>query len=226
MSNPQHPSLALFEQFATVARALGHPHRLMLLQLLAQAETSVEELSGRSALTVGNTSQHLQRLRRAGLIASRKSGQKVFYRLADDAVLTMLGALRSIAERNLAEARQLIHDYFDRNDELEPLSREDLMKRIRSRQVTVLDVRSAAEFAAGHLLGAINIPIDELARRMKEIPRSRQIVAYCRGPYCIFSYEAVAELRKHGYKALRLQDGYPEWKAFGLPVESTPSTDE
>lgn len=221
MSNP-NPAVAMFEQFATVARALGHPHRLMLLQLLGQGETAVEVLADRAGLTVGNASQHLQRLRRAGLVASRKSAQKVLYRLADNAVLELLAALRSIAEHNLAEARQLIQGYFDQRDDLEPMSRRELMRRIRSRDVTVLDVRSAEEFAAGHLPGAINIPIEELRRRLKEIPQPEQVVAYCRGPYCVFSYEAVAMLRKQGYQARRLEDGYPEWKAAKLPVEPGP----
>lgn len=220
MSNP-NPAAAIFEQFAIVARALGHPHRLMLLQLLGQGETAVEVLAERAGMTVGNASQHLQRLRRAGLVSSRKSAQKVLYRLADDAVLTALAALRTIAERNLAEARQLVQDYFREKDALEPLSRKELLHRIREKQVTLLDVRSADEFKAGHLPGAINIPIDELRRRLKDLPRSQQVVAYCRGPYCIFSYEAVAELRRHGFDALRLEDGFPEWKAARLPVESS-----
>lgn len=220
MSNP-NPAAAIFEQFAIVARALGHPHRLMLLQLLGQGETAVEVLAERAGMTVGNASQHLQRLRRAGLVSSRKSAQKVLYRLADDAVLTALAALRTIAERNLAEARQLVQDYFGEKDALEPLSRKELLHRIREKQVTLLDVRSADEFKAGHLPGAINVPVNELRRRLKDLPRSQQVVAYCRGPYCIFSYEAVAELRKHGFDALRLEDGYPEWKAARLPVESS-----
>lgn len=219
MSN-RNPAAAIFEQFATVARALGHPHRLMLLQLLGQGETAVEALAERAAMTVGNASQHLQRLRRAGLVASRKSAQKVLYRLASDAVLTLLAALRTIAEQNLAETRQLVQDYFREKDDLEPLSRRELLRRIRENRVTLLDVRSAEEFEAGHLPGAINVPLAELRRRLKDIPRLPQVVAYCRGPYCIFSYEAVAELRKHGYDALRLEDGFPEWRAARLPVET------
>lgn len=221
-SNPGgNPSLAMFEQFATVARALGHPYRLMVLQLLGQGETAVEALAGRAGITVANASQHLQRLRRAGLVVSRKQGQKVLYRLADDAVLGLVAALREIAERNLAEAREVIQSYFRERDGLEPLSRKELLRRIHRKQVTVLDVRSAEEFASGHLPDAINIPLKELRRRLKELPRSQQVVAYCRGPYCVFSYEAVAELRKHGYQAWRLEDGYPEWKAAGLPVKAS-----
>jgi rhodanese-related sulfurtransferase/predicted transcriptional regulator len=193
---------------------------LLLMQLLGQGETAVEVLSERAGLTVGNASQHLQRLRRAGLVVTRKEGQRVLYRLADDAVLDLLGALRKIAEGNLAEVRQLIQSYFHERDRLEPLSRTELLRRIRENEVTVLDVRSPEEFSSGHLPGAINIPLNDLRRRLKDLPSSQQIVAYCRGPYCALSYEAVAELRKRGYQALRLEDGYPEWKAAGLPVEA------
>jgi rhodanese-related sulfurtransferase/DNA-binding transcriptional ArsR family regulator len=216
-----NPGLGMFEQFAAVARALGHSHRLVLVQLLGQGETAVEVLAERAGLTIGNASQHLQRLRRAGLVASRKQGQRVLYRLADDAVLSLLADLRAVAERNLAEARELVQTYFRERDRLEPLSRKELLRRMRNKQVTVLDVRSAGEFASGHLPGAVNIPLGELRRRLKELPSGQNVVAYCRGPYCVFSYEAVAQLRQHGYQALRLEDGYPEWKAAGLPVESS-----
>jgi rhodanese-related sulfurtransferase/DNA-binding transcriptional ArsR family regulator len=219
MSNT-NPSLAMFEHLALIAKALGHPHRLVLLQLLGQSETQVEVLAERAGLTVGNASQHLQRLRRGGLVISRKDGQRVLYRLADGSVLDLLAALRKIGERNLAEVRQLIQSYFLARDSLEPISRTELLRRMRARSVTVIDVRSTREFASGHLPGAISVPLDDLKRRLKELPAAREIVAYCRGPYCMFSYEAVAELRKQGYEARRLQDGFPEWKAAGLPVES------
>ncbi len=223
-STSSDASLAIFDQFAAVARALGHPYRLMVLQLLGQGETAVEMLAARAGMNVANTSQHLQRLRRAGLVVSRKEGQKVLYRLADESVLSLVANLQRLAERNLAETRQLVQSYFRERDSLEPLSRRELLRRIKNRQVTVLDVRSAEEFASGHVPGAVNIPLRELRRRLKELPLSQQVVAYCRGPYCIFSYEAVAELRKHGYDALRLEDGYPEWKAAGLPVQSSVDT--
>ena len=218
MSN-NNPSVTMFEHFAAVAKALGNPYRLLLVQLLGQSETAVEVLAERAGLTVGNVSQHLQRLRHAGLVVARKEGQRVLYRLADDAVLELLGGLRKIAENNLAEVRQLIESYFLQRDSLEPLSRTELLRRIRAKEVVILDVRSPEEFSAGHLPGAINIPTNDLRRRLKDLPSGQQIVAYCRGPYCALSYEAVAELRKHGYQALRLEDGYPEWKAAGLPVE-------
>lgn len=219
MSN-ENPSLAMFEQFATVARALGHPHRLALIQLMAQGEAPVETLAERAGLAMANASQHLLRLRRAGLAAARKDGQRVCYRLADGAVLDLLAALRRIAERNLAEARQLIEVYFKRRDRLEPLTRRELKRLMRAGGVTVLDVRSPAEFAAGHLPGALNIPLRKLERRLKAIPPSQRVVAYCRGPYCVFSYEAVALLRKRGYDARRLEDGFPEWQAARMPVET------
>jgi rhodanese-related sulfurtransferase/DNA-binding transcriptional ArsR family regulator len=219
MSN-DNPGVAMFEQLALVSRALGHPHRLILLQLLGQGETAVETLAQRAGLTIGNASQHLQRLRRGGLVVARKNAQKVLYRLADDAVLDLLAGLRSIAEHNLAEVQQLIQGYFRERDDLEPVSRRELLRRIRAHDTTLLDVRSAEEFKAGHLPGAINVPFDEMRRRLREIPKAQRVVAYCRGPYCILSYEAVAQLRKSGYHARRLQDGYPEWKKAGLPVEN------
>jgi rhodanese-related sulfurtransferase/DNA-binding HxlR family transcriptional regulator len=221
MSSINNPSLAMFEQFAAVARALGHPYRLVLLQLLGQGETGVEVLAGRAGITIANASQHLQRLRRAGLVSNRKDGQRVLYRLSDKAVLNLLAALRNISEHNLADAQALIHSYFRERDGLEPVSRKELLRRIRDERVTVLDVRLPEEFAAGHLPGAINIPLAELRRHLIELPSATDIVAYCRGPYCLLSYEAVAELRKHGYKVWRLEDGFPEWKAAGLPVEAS-----
>ncbi len=223
MSN-ENPSIAIFAQFAAVARALGHPHRLALLQLMAQGECDVETLAARAGLTVANASQHLQRLRRAGLAAARKDGQRVCYRIAGDAVLSLLADLRGIAERNLAEARQLIQAYFERRDSLEPVTRRELKRLMRLGGVSVLDVRSPQEYSAGHLPGAINIPVRELERRLKALPPSQRVVAYCRGPYCVFSYEAVALLRKHGYDARRLEDGFPEWRAARMPVESGGAT--
>jgi rhodanese-related sulfurtransferase/DNA-binding transcriptional ArsR family regulator len=220
MSSLVNPSLAMFEQFAAVARALGHPHRLVLLQLLGQGETGVEVLAGRAGITIANASQHLQRLRRAGLVSNRKDGQRVLYRLSDKAVLNLLAALRKISEHNLADARALIQSYFRERDALEPVSRKELLRRIREKRVTVLDVRLPEEFAAGHLPSAINIPLVELRRRLRELPPATDVVAYCRGAYCFLSYEAVAELRKQGHKVWRLEDGFPEWKAAGLPVEA------
>jgi ArsR family transcriptional regulator len=210
----------LYQHFAEVARALGSGHRLELLELLAQGERSVEELTELAGLAVANASQHLQQLRRAGLVTSRKEGKYVFYRLTDDAVIRLMGALRDVAERNYAEAARVVELYFRRRDALEPVTREELLRRKREGSVTVLDVRPAEEFAAGHIEGAINIPIKELERRLAEVGRGREVVAYCRGPYCVMAYEAVARLRERRFKVRRLVDGYPEWRLAGLPVSA------
>jgi ArsR family transcriptional regulator len=215
------PKLALFAQFAAVAKALAHAHRLELLEQLAQGERSVEVLADRTRLSIANASQHLQQMRRAGLVANRREGKFVYYRLADDAVLDLLAALRRIAERNVAEVERLVRRYFDERDSLEAVSREDLLERSRAGAVTILDVRPEDEFALGHLPGALNIPLRELESRLREIDPRQEIVAYCRGPYCVLSYEAVAQLRMRGFKVRRLEDGLPEWRAAGLPVVTT-----
>ena len=215
----QNPKRAMFEQFAAVARSIGSAHRLELLELLAQIERSVEELAGLSGLTIANASQHLQQLRRSGLVESRRDGKRVLYTLADGEIVALLGALRRITERNVGAVEKVLNSYFRERDNLEPVSRKELLRRMRERLVTVIDTRPAEEFAAGHLPGALNVPLRELKRRLREIPLDQAIVAYCRGAYCVLSYEAVAELRKRGFKAFRLEEGYPEWRAAGLPVE-------
>lgn len=215
----QNPKLTIFEHFAAVARTLGSAHRLELLELLAQTERSVEELAGLSGLTVANASQHLQQLRRSGLVEAHRDGKRVLYRLADPEVVTLLGGLRRITERNVGAVEKVLNSYFRERDSLEPVPRKELLRRLRAGLVTVIDIRPAEEFAAGHVAGALNVPLRELKRRLRELPREQEIVAYCRGAYCVLSYEAVAELRKRGFKAFRLEDGYPEWKAAGLPVE-------
>jgi ArsR family transcriptional regulator len=219
MSRP-NPKQALFAQFAAVAKALGHAHRLELLEQLAQGERSVEVLAQRTALSIANASQHLQHMRRAGMVSARRDGKFVYYRLADDAVLDLLAALRRIAERNVAEVERVVRSYFHDRDGLEPVSRAELLQRLRAGTVTVLDVRPDDEFALGHLPGAVNIPLQALEARLSELDPSREIVAYCRGPYCVLSYEAVAALRARGFKARRLEDGFPEWRAAGLPVDT------
>lgn len=219
--NPKH---ALMSHFAAVAKALGHAHRLELLEFVAQGERSVDSLAQRAGLSIGNASQHLHNLRRAGLITSRREGKRVLYRLADEAVVGLLVTLRQIAERNVAEVQQIVHGYFHRRDALEPVSREQLVARMQEGLVTLLDVRPQDEFVAGHLLNAINIPLHELENHLAELPRDQEIIAYCRGAYCVLSFEAVSTLRNRGFKVRRLQDGYPEWKAAGLPVETTPTT--
>ncbi|HXP60982.1 MAG TPA: metalloregulator ArsR/SmtB family transcription factor [Dongiaceae bacterium] len=208
----------VYAHFAEVARALGNGHRLELLELLAQSERSVEGLAELAGLAVANASQHLHHLRRLGLVSSRREGKYVFYRMMDDAVVRLMGALREVAERNYAEAARVVELYFRQRDALEPVSREELLRRKREGSVTVLDVRPAEEFAAGHIEGAINIPVKELERRLAEVGRGREIVAYCRGPYCVMAYEAVARLCERGFKVRRLADGYPEWRQAGLPV--------
>ncbi len=214
----QSPKQLLYVQFAEVAKALGHGHRLEILELLAQGERSVEALAERAGLSIANASQHLRLLRRTGLLTSRRNGKQIRYRLSDPAVLDLLAALHRVAERNLAEVRDVVAGYFHQRDALEPVSRKELVRRIKDGQVTVLDVRPEDEFAAGHLPRAINIPLRELPRRLRDLPKNREVVAYCRGPYCVLAFEAAALLRKHGYDVRRLEGGYPEWEAAGLPV--------
>ena len=214
------PKILLFEQFASVARALGHPHRLDILEHLAQGECGVEALSDRVGLSIANTSQHLQHLRRTGLVGSRRDGKYVLYRLSDETVLSLLSALRLVAERNLAEVDQIIRGYFTDRDSMEPISRKELLKRSRDELVTVLDVRPATEYAQGHVPGAINIQLGELDTRLAELDPDLEVVAYCRGTYCVLSFEAVATLRANGFTVRRLQEGYPEWRAAGLPIEN------
>lgn len=210
----------LHASFAEVAKAAAHPHRLALLEQLAQGEHNVDTLAEKVGLAVANASQHLQSMRRAGLLAARREGKFTLYRLADDSVLTLLDAIGAVAERNVAEVKAVVTGYFNARDEMEPVSRRELKKRMAEGTVTVLDVRPNEEFELGHVPGAINIPTAELKRRLSELPRSKEIVAYCRGPYCVFAFEAVAQLRAAGYKARRLEDGLPHWRAAGLPVES------
>ena len=214
-----NPKEAIHDSFAAVAQALAHGRRLELLEHVAQGERSFEELATVAGLGFANASQHLLLLRRAGLVRSRRDGQRVLYSLAGPAVLELLASLRRIAESNVAEARDVIAGYFHARDGLEPVSRRELAQRLRRKAVVLLDVRPSAEFAMGHLAGAINVPLKELLRRLGELPRGKEIVAYCRGPYCVLSFEAVALLRKKGFKVRRLEDGYPEWKAAGLPVQ-------
>lgn len=212
------PKRALYAAFAEVAKAFGHAHRLELLEHAAQGERSVETLAQCAGLSIANTSQHLLQMRRAGLVASRRDGKNVLYRLADDKVLLLLSALRRIAERNVADAQQVIAGYFQSRDSLEPVSRKELARRLRERSVTVLDVRPPDEFAMGHIAGAVNVPLRDLVRQIGKLSIQSEVIAYCRGPYCVLSFEAVALLRKRGYTVRRLEDGYPEWKAAGLPV--------
>jgi rhodanese-related sulfurtransferase/DNA-binding transcriptional ArsR family regulator len=218
MSNPTVKS-ELFEQFARIAKALASAKRLEILEFLAQAERSVEALARMCGLSVANASQHLRQLRQAGLVQARKEGLYVFYRLAGDSIVRLLAALRAVGQDRLAEVDKLVKLYLASKDSLEPVPARELMQRARKGLVTVLDVRPPEEYAAGHIPGAINVPVSELRKRLHDIPRDREIVAYCRGPYCLLAFEAVAELRRRGRRARRLEEGFPEWKSGGLPVD-------
>ncbi len=209
----------LFAQFARIAKALSNANRLELLEFIAQGERSVEALAKVSGLSIANTSQHLQQLRQAGLVVARKEGLHVHYSLSGDDVIGVIECLRRVAENHLADVSKLVNTYLTVKDSLEPLSADELLSRANDGLVTVLDVRPPDEYAAGHLPGAINIPLSELKQHLAKLPKKREVVAYCRGPYCVLAFEAVRRLREQGYKARRLENGYPEWKKAGLPVE-------
>jgi ArsR family transcriptional regulator len=218
------PKQQVFSGLAEIAQALGHAHRIELLEHLGQGERSVEDLAARCGLSFANTSRHLQLLRRAALVVGRRDGKRIFYRLSDeDTVVALLLALSRVGERNSAEVARVIASYFRARDELEPISRGELLDRLRCGSATVLDVRPEDEFAQGHVPGALNIPLSQLERRLAELPPDKEVVAYCRGPWCVLSFEAVAALRQRGYQARRLEDGFPEWKVAGLPIGSAMS---
>lgn len=209
----------LFEQFARIGKAMSNANRLELLEYLAQGERSVDALASVSGLSVANTSQHLQQLRQAGLVASRKAGKTVFYRISDSDVLDLVDRMRRVAARHLAEVEQLVDRYLTVKDDLEPLPAGELLSRARAGLVTVIDVRPPEEYLAGHVPGAVNVPLDELERHLRDFDRDKEVIAYCRGPYCVLAFEAVARLRRKGVSARRLQDGFPEWQLAGLPIE-------
>ena len=214
------PKREVFAQLARIGTALSSEVRLDFLELLAQGERSVDELSHLTGTAVANTSQHLQKLRQAGLIAARKQGQFVFYRLASDKVVALLAALAEVGEAHDADIERIVRLYYFSKDDFEPVPARELLGRARKGLVTVLDVRPPEEFAKGHVPGAVNIPIEQLERRMRELPKRREIVAYCRGPFCLMSFEAVQLLRRKGLRARRLANGMPEWRVAGLPVET------
>lgn len=220
MSRSQQPKQALFEQLAVVARALGSAVRLELLDFLAQGERHVEDLAQLAVLSVANTSKHLQQLKAAGLVEAHRDGKHIRYRLADERVLDALANLRELAEANLTEVGHLVASYLQSRDALEPVPATELLERARDGLVTVIDVRPPEEYLQGHIAGALNIPLEKLKQRLKELPRDREIVAYCRGPWCVLSFEAVARLRNAGIAARRLEAGLPEWRRAGLPIES------
>lgn len=211
----------LFDALAEVAKTLAHAHRLVLLEHISQGERPVERLAELSGLTIANASQHLQHLRRAGLVQTRRDGKRVLYRLGTGPIANMLASLRDYAAHQQAEMQDVITDSLHRRERLEGVSVEELLARMGS--VVLLDVRPAEEYVLGHLPGAINIPTEELERRLGELPKDVDIVAYCRGPYCVLSTDAVIALRAHGLSAHRLGAGFPEWKAAGLRVDLPPT---
>ncbi len=208
----------LFDAFARLGKALANGRRLELIEALAQGERPVEALAAAAGLTFANASQHLQRLRRAGLVASRRDGQQIFYRLADPEVIDLLGTLQRLAERHVADVHRLVETYLEGRDALEPVRARELLRRVKAGEVTVIDVRPHDEFAAGHVKGALNLPLAEIERRVAGLPKGREIVAYCRGPWCVLAFAAVERLRAKGRAARRLEFGFPEWQRAGLPV--------
>jgi rhodanese-related sulfurtransferase/DNA-binding transcriptional ArsR family regulator len=208
----------LYEQFARTAKAVAHPRRIELLELVAQGERSVEALATATGMGVTNTSAHLQVLRRAGLVEARREGTRVLYRLGGEEVAAFLVSLRDLARARLAEVGRVVADYFTARDALEPVSRAELVERAARGEVVILDVRPREEYLAGHIPGALSVPLDELEAALSRLPKRREVVAYCRGPYCVLAPEAVKRLRAKGFKARRLQDGMPEWRLAGLPV--------
>jgi rhodanese-related sulfurtransferase len=214
---------AVYEQLARIGKASSNPTRLELLDLLGQSPRPVEDLASLTGQSVANVSQHLQVLRAARLVEAERSGLHVIYRLADDRVSVFLGALRALAEARLVEMDHVAKTFLDDREELEAVDREALIKRMKRGEVTVLDVRPVEEFQAGHVPGAVSMPLAELKRRLAKLTKAREIVAYCRGPYCVYAFEAVKLLRANGFKAVRLDEGIPEWKARGLRVEVSPA---
>ena len=208
----------LNEQFARVAKAVAHPKRVELISLLEQGERGVDDLARAIGMGVTATSSHLQILRRARLLESRREGSRVLYRVAGDQVTRFLGALRDLAAEQLAEVDQVLRDYFGTRDDLEPVGVSELWRRLSNGDIVVLDVRPASEFAEGHIPAARSIPLDELEARLAEIPEEAEVIAYCRGPFCVLAPEAVAVLRGHGRRARRLDSGVPQWRLAGLPV--------
>jgi rhodanese-related sulfurtransferase/DNA-binding transcriptional ArsR family regulator len=213
---------ALNEQFARIGKALASPRRIELLDLLGQGERSVEVLAAETDMSVGLTSSHLQALRAARLVETRRSGARIFYRLAGDDVYGLLGALRGVAHARLVEVDQVVRDYLGSPERLEPILRTELLDRARSGDVVVLDLRPREEYEAGHIPGALSVPLDALEEQLARLPLEAEIVAYCRGPYCVLAPRGVAFLRRRGYRARRLEDGFPEWRLAGLPVATGP----
>jgi rhodanese-related sulfurtransferase/DNA-binding transcriptional ArsR family regulator len=214
---------ALYSQFARIGQAVSSPKRLELLDLLSQGEKTVEQLAGQTATAIKNTSAHLRALRQARLVETRRDGTYIWYRIADNGVAAFLLALEALGRRRYAEVREVAQSYLERRDTLEPIAAEELLHRLHAGDVTLIDVRPEDEFAAGHIPGALSVPVTELAARVHELPKRKEIVAYCRGPYCVFAVSAVELLRRRGYRARRMVESIPAWRARGYPVDPDPS---
>lgn len=219
MNTPLSPKKRLYEQLARVAKALAQPGRLELLEALGQGPRGVDGLATASGMSVANTSHHLQTLRDGGLVTSRRDGLQIIYSLSDPDIPKLMSCMRKVAERQMAEVERIVRESFASRDGLMPVKREELLNLVKKGEAMVIDVRPETEFAAGHIPGAVNVPLDILPKRLKTLPKDQEIVAYCRGPYCMFALDAVDALRKKGYRARRLEEGFPEWKAEHLPVE-------
>ena len=211
----------IYSQVARIGKVVCHGHRLELLEYLAQGERTVEALVKLTGLSVANTSQHLRVMRQSGLVEARKDGLYVYYSLADDEIVRLLSSMRRLAESHLADVDRLVRAYLTVKDELEPIPRRELLERARKGIVTVLDVRPSEEYASGHVPGAVNVSLKGLEQWLKKLPHDQEIVAYCRGPHCVLAFEAVAKLREKGFQARRMEDGFPEWREAGLPVEKS-----
>ena len=209
----------LFEQFARVGKALASPKRLEIVDLLAQGERTVEEIARETAMSVASASQHLQALKAARMVEARREGLYIHYRLADEDVFRTWQAVRALGETRLAEIDRVVETFLEDRDALEAVGAASLMERLSDGNVVVLDVRPEEEYRAGHIPGALSVPVDALEAALQALPKAKEIVAYCRGPYCVFSDEAVALLRSRGYRARRLRQGLPDWRAAGMPVE-------
>lgn len=221
MDSPLNTKRRLYEQLARVAKALAQPGRLELIEALGQGPRSVDALAQASGMSVANTSHHLQTLRDGGLVVSRREGLQVIYSLSDPDIPKLMSCMRSVAERQIAEVERIVRENFSSRDGLTPVKREELLKLVKKGEAMVIDVRPPEEFAAGHIPGAVNVPLDTLPKRLKTLPREQEIIAYCRGPYCMIALDAVEALRKKGFRARRLEEGFPEWKADRLPVEES-----
>jgi DNA-binding transcriptional ArsR family regulator/rhodanese-related sulfurtransferase len=214
---------AINEQLARVAKAIANPHRLEIIDVLAQGERNVDDIARETDLTVANASQHLGALREAHLVTTRKEGLYVYYRLSNPTIYQLLQVIRDVAEHQLAEVDRIIDAYLHNRDTLEPITSRELAARLTDADLIILDVRPSEEYQQGHIAGAQSIPVDELAQRIIELPSKHEIVAYCRGPYCVFADEAVEILQAHGYPVRRMREGYPDWQLEGLPIEGSSS---